>query len=114
MKEEDAPNPSTKNFLNKPVNDAESLRSRQPTHVQEVSRDGGLPRTQIRGPAQRAFSKTPLLPEIVSIHREDKETHRRDKAEGAEREKVLCVTDTTDVLVLYTCMPISFPTEATR
>src|SRR5208283_1127059 len=41
LKEEDAPNLSTKNFLNMPVNDAESLRSRQPTHILKVLGDGG-------------------------------------------------------------------------
>ena len=57
FKEEDAQNPSTKNFLNKPVNDAESLRSRQPTHILKVLGDGG--------PGEGAFFKTPLPPEIL-------------------------------------------------
>src|SRR5271157_6660110 len=57
LKEEDAPNLSTKNFLNKPVNDAESLRSRQPTHILKVLGDGG--------PGEGAFirkSPSPVAP----------------------------------------------------
>ena len=57
LEEEAAPNLSTKNFLNKPVNDAESLRSRQPTHILKVLGDGG--------PGEGAFFKTPLPPEIL-------------------------------------------------
>ncbi len=41
LKDEDAPNLFTKNFLNMPVNDAESLRSKQPTHILKVLGDGG-------------------------------------------------------------------------
>ncbi len=57
LNEEDAPNPSTKNLLNKPVNDVESLQSRQPTHILRVLRDGG--------PGEGAFFKKPLPPEIL-------------------------------------------------
>ena len=41
LKEEDAPNLSTRNFLNMPVNDAESLRSRQPNHMAKGLGEGG-------------------------------------------------------------------------
>ncbi len=41
LKEEDATNLSTKNFLNTRVNDAESLRSRQPPHILKVLGDRG-------------------------------------------------------------------------
>ncbi len=56
MKDEDAPNLSTKDFLNMPVNDAESLRSKQPSHILKVLGNGG--------PGEGAFFKTPLPPEI--------------------------------------------------
>ncbi len=59
MKEDNAPNFSTKNFLNKLVSDAESLRSRQPTHMLKVLGD--------RGPGEGAFFKTPLPPEIYTL-----------------------------------------------
>ncbi len=57
LKEEDAPNLSTKTFLNMPVNDAETLRSRQPIHILKVLEDGG--------PGDVAFFRTPLPPEIL-------------------------------------------------
>ncbi len=57
MKDEDAPNLSTKDFLNMPVNDAESLRSKQPSHILIVLGNGG--------PGEGAFFKTPLPPEIL-------------------------------------------------
>ena len=57
LKEGASPNPSTKNFLNMLIGDAEVLRSKQPSHIQKVFADGGLPRTAIRGPAERSFSK---------------------------------------------------------
>ncbi len=59
LKEEDAPNLSTKNFLNVPVTDAESLHSRQPTHILKVLGNGG--------PGEGAFFKTPLPPEIYTL-----------------------------------------------
>ena len=57
MKEEDTPNLFTKNFLNKPANDAESLLSRQSTHILKVLGDGG--------PGEGAFFKTPLPQEVL-------------------------------------------------
>ncbi len=52
-----SPNPSTKNFLNMAVSDAELLRSKQPTHILKVLGD--------RGPGEGAFFKTPLPPETL-------------------------------------------------
>ncbi len=41
LKEEDTPNLSTKDFLSMPVNDAESLQSRQQSHILVVLVDVG-------------------------------------------------------------------------
>ena len=41
LKEKDAPNLSTKNFLSMLVGDGELLRSKQPTHILKVLGDGG-------------------------------------------------------------------------
>ena len=51
------PNPSTKNFLNIPVGEAEPLRSKQPSNILKVLGDGG--------PEEGAFFKTPLPTEIL-------------------------------------------------
>ena len=57
LKEEDAPNHSTKNFLNKPITDAESILSRQQTNILKVLWDVGS--------WEAAFFKTPLPTEIL-------------------------------------------------
>ena len=57
LNEKASPKPSTKDFLNMPVSDAEFEQSGQPTHILKVLGDGG--------PGEGAFFKTPLPPEIL-------------------------------------------------
>ncbi len=54
--EEDSPNPSTNNFFNMPVSDAEIEQSVQQTNILKVLWYGG--------PGEGVFFKTPLPPEI--------------------------------------------------